>query len=859
MKRHPEVTNARRNLLFSAMTLVLAAGSIVTNACAQEAGERVNFEVPAQSASSALNQFAEQADITLVFSEDTVSGVTVRRLQGSFTTQQGLAAMLEGTGLSWRTVDGRTISITRGDSRSSSSESGGKSQDLEKIVVTGTRIRGGTTASPIITIGSERIREEGFTDLGEVIRSIPQNYAGGQNPGVTAGAHLGGYYNLNITGGSSANLRGIGQDATLTLLNNRRPPYGGYNQAVDISAIPVDAVERIEVVTDGASAIYGSDAVAGVINVVLRRDFHGLAVSAHHGEASEGGLGTQEYTATVGTTWSSGGLIAAFKVSDNDPVYADQRDFTRNMYQPTTLYQEGELKSGLFSMHQSLGDSVELHLDMLRTERSMQTLAGLASSYTLSPAETTTTMVAPELVFRLPNDWVLNMGATFGRDSTEFASIDLSRTTGQPNWSVPYHYSNKSRMYEVGAEGPAFSLPGGDARIAVGAGYRQNVFLNFFNGGKVADGEEASRFAYAELGLPFVDPGQNVMGVHRLGLTAAVRTEDYDSFGRVTTPKVGLIYSPSADWSVKASWGESFKTPTLYQGHITQFSYLYQATILGGASGSTALYLSGGNLDLVPEQARTWNASIAFHPEMLPALEMELTAFHIDYTDRIIQPMTSISEVLSTSTYADFVTRSPTAAQQADVIARTQFANYSGVPYDPATMVAIVDNRFVNSVEQRIKGVDLSGSYRFDIAAGRLTIRGSASWMDIEQALTTTSGFSDGAGMLFHPAKVSSRVGTVWNQGGFTASLFGNYKSGVTSTLDGTKGGAFTTFDTTIRYDSEADGGVFANMGFELSVQNLLNREPPLYATTVLSNAPYDSTNYSAIGRYVSLAVSKRW
>ncbi len=117
---------------------------------------------------------------------------------------------------------------------------------LDTVQVTGTRIKGGTTPSPVITIDSTRIREEGFTDLGEVIRSLPQNFGGGQNPGVAVGATAGagGLANQNVTGGSALNLRGLGPDATLTLLNGRRLSYGGFVQAVDISAIPIEAVDR---------------------------------------------------------------------------------------------------------------------------------------------------------------------------------------------------------------------------------------------------------------------------------------------------------------------------------------------------------------------------------------------------------------------------------------------------------------------------------------------------------------------------------------------------------------------------------------------------------------------------------------
>src|SRR3546814_13557681 len=105
---------------------------------------------------------------------------------------------------------------------------------------------------------------------------------------------------MNTSGGSSANLRGIGQDATLTLLNGRRMSYGSNDQAVDISAIQVEAVDRIEIVTDGASAIYGSDAVGGVINVMLKCDFDGVEVGTHSGKETEVRLDTRDNNDNAG-------------------------------------------------------------------------------------------------------------------------------------------------------------------------------------------------------------------------------------------------------------------------------------------------------------------------------------------------------------------------------------------------------------------------------------------------------------------------------------------------------------------------------------------------------------------------------
>lgn len=855
--------------LYAALPMAQAQTAAATESLHQ-------YDIPAGPLPAALAAWGVQSDRQLVFAPGLVAEKQSRGVSGRYGAERALTQLLVGTGLAWKRINGQTYALEQAPpplpvdahqksaskSRVSSSAAAQEVTQMDAVSVTGTRIRGGVTASPTITIGAQQIQQEGFTDLGEVMRSIPQNFNGGQNPGVTTGAGAGGFYNQNITGGSAANLRGIGQDATLTLLNGRRMSYGGYDQAVDISAIPVEAVDRIEIVTDGASAIYGSDAVGGVVNVMLKRDFDGVAVGTRYGKAADGGLATHEYTATAGTTWSTGGLIATWKKESNDPIYADQRDYTRKMYGPSTLYQGADLRSGLLSMHQSMGDSIELHLDALRTEREVRKEVGYSTVYQHFPTKTTTFLVSPSVTFSLPNDWTIDLSVAAGRDKTRFQAVGITRATGGTYLSRSFSYGNRSRTYEADAEGPLVSLPGGDARLAVGAGYRHNDFRYLYIGSPVADGKEGSRFAYAELNLPLVNPDQGAAGIQRLELTGAVRTEDYDSYGRVTTPKVGLIYSPNADWTLKASWGKSFKEPTLFQGYIEQFSYLYPATTFGGtgyAPDATALYLNGGNLTLTPERAKTWSTSIAFHPEALPQLEAELTGFHIDYTNRIVQPITSTADVLTNPIYTAFVIHDPTSGEKAEVLASTEFTNYTGSSYDPDKLVAIVDNRFVNAAQQRVKGLDLSGSYRFDLANSRLTFRGSVSWLDSERALTSTSPFSDSSGILFYPVKVNGRAGATWNRGGLTASLFGNYKSGVTNPVDGTKGASFTTFDLTLRYDTGARESIFSNLVFEASAQNLFNREPPSYVVTSFENAPYDSTNYSAIGRFLSLSISKRW
>lgn len=886
-ERHSMKTNTLRNtisiILFAVATSTTglaqaqktAKDTIMSNrAPMADSSVKADFNLPAGKLATALVAFGKQSDLRLKYPPALVAGKQVRTVHGHMNWRDALAQLLKGSGLEYRVIDSRTVAIQRvagqggatGPSTSVADAPGTTSTitNLDIVQVTGTRIRGGTTASPVITIGSEQIRQEGFTDLGQVIRSVPQNFNGGQNPGVTGAAS--GIGNQNLTGGSALNLRGLGADASLTLLDGRRLAYDGFTQAVDISAIPVEAIERLEIVPDGASAIYGSDAVGGVANVILKRDFDGIALGARYGGATDGGLTTREYTATAGTIWASGGLIATFQDTDADPIYANQRSYTRYLFDPYTIYEGNDSRSGLFSVHQSVGDVAELRLDVLRTERDMMRYsASQADSYYRYRPNTSILLLSPSIEFFLGGGWSITFGGTRGED--EYRSHRYLVSTAESSLTDETCYCNKSRSWEIGAEGPLFAIGGGDVRLAVGAGTRKNEFLVVSRISESAyGGDERTRFAYAELNLPLVSPSSGISGVHRLVFSAAMRGEDYDSFGRVTTPKFGAIYDPTADVTFKASWGKSFKAPTLLQRYENKIAYLWSATAVGAndvPADVTALMSYGGNAsDLRPERARTWTVSVALHPEALPGFDAELTWFDIDYTDRVVQPV-NYQQALSNPTYAEFVDRSPTRKEIQDLLAvyDNAFYNLSGVAYDPDKVVAIIRDQYVNAERQLIKGLDLSGSYLFDLGRGELTVRGSTSWLDSVQRTGPGQPEQALAGTAANPASLNGRIGAVWTSGGFSASGFVNYTGGVTNRLatGAEKTASFTTLDATINYDVGEYAGAFSGLTFGLSVQNLLNRAPPLYTAVAATYVPYDSTNYSAIGRFVSFSVSKHW
>ena len=198
--------------------------------------------------------------------------------------------------------------------------------EIDEIVVTGSHIKRDNFnySTPIKVIGSEEISATGSTNLGDLLQTLPQSVSTINNANTAFSTTFSG---LNLT-----DLRFLGPARTLVLVNGRRfvsgtPPGGGYG--VDLNAIPTGMIERIEVLTGGASAIYGSDAIAGVVNVVTRTDFEGLEIYGQAGGATEGDKQKQDITLTVGGKFGNGGFaVASVGWSTEDALRSRERSFS---------------------------------------------------------------------------------------------------------------------------------------------------------------------------------------------------------------------------------------------------------------------------------------------------------------------------------------------------------------------------------------------------------------------------------------------------------------------------------------------------------------------------------------------------
>lgn len=164
---------------------------------------------------------------------------------------------------------------------------------IQRVEITGSAIKraDSETALPITVITHADLERTGATTAQDLVNLIPSNFGGG----VLA-------QNIGSTGNpSTANLRGLGSQYTLVLLNGRRVAnYAFGNSPVDLNSIPLSAIDRIEVLRDGASAIYGADAVAGVINFILRKDYQGAEVSAYDSKVQQGGGNSRSFNLTTG-------------------------------------------------------------------------------------------------------------------------------------------------------------------------------------------------------------------------------------------------------------------------------------------------------------------------------------------------------------------------------------------------------------------------------------------------------------------------------------------------------------------------------------------------------------------------------
>jgi len=649
--------------------------------------------------------------------------------------------------------------------------------NVEEIVVTGTRTAGRSrldTLAPVDVVTAKTLQQRGSTELAAALAATV--------PSIT-------FPRPSNTDGTDsvrpAVLRGQGPDQTLVLVNGTRRhatalvnlngSVGRGSAAADLNAIPSVALERIEVLRDGASAQYGSDAIAGVVNLRLREADHGGGVTVSTGKyiTSFDGLQTGQkqkrrdgLTTTV-SGWqglklgSDGFLTLSAEYLDRDYTNRSDTDTRVTPQRVTSRFGDPEVEQVSFYANagKPIGDNWELYgwygyqqrdAEASATYR-LPTDAGqnIPSVYPNGylPLITTNTedvTAAVGLKGELAG-WKLDANLVCGKNDLDFGVKNTLNPSYGPTSPTSFKAGgltydqlvfglDASREFDVGLAGPLNVAWGVEAR-------RETYQINAGEVASYARGTVSPTLSFGSRGFTgftpsnAIDVDRDAVGVYldlegklteKLTASAAVRYEDYSDFGTNTSGKLSARYDFTDAFALRGAVSTGFRAPSLQQQYFTSTSILYINQTVGGVTTAvpfeTGTYPSVsavgkalGGKPLEPEKSKNFSLGAVFHKG---PFELTVDAYQIDVDNRIV-----LTETL---------TGSATAA--AGTNARVIFDLLA--PYG-----ASAARYFTNGVDTKTKGIDVVARYRIvDDQAGTfdLTAAGNINNFDVRRTPTTT-------------------------------------------------------------------------------------------------------------------------
>ncbi len=909
------------------------------------------FQVPSDEAARSIPEFARQAGVQITAPVSELGGVRTRAIVGSQDVRAALAELLVGTGLEVASDDGRTIVLRRATI---------PNEDvavLEEVLVTGSNIRGvAPVGSALIGVSRDTIALQAPANTRELLSLVPQLGNFGIN-------HEQATPNRFRTAGFLPNVHNLGVYATLTLVNGHRiAPTGGEAVLPDPSIVPVIAIERVELVADGASSIYGSDAVAGVLNFIYRQRFEGLEAQATYG-FNDTRYEKQNFAVMGGRRWDGGGISAAYEYSSTKsplngeiPFIAaggDQRErggrdlrgtvcttptvravnaqgaatgatygngpnWTTNavdlrcgLLNPDgRVIPDGERNAFLLLADHQVTDSLRLwaevnysHYDAVtenalgsfsivvpRTNPYFQAPPQLATADRLLVTRSATGLFDRVLIDQyaqfagltvgadidLGNDWVGNLmvHASATRDWSSSGELDQPNAVAAANGTTfatalnlfgqaadnnpavlalidnGAAQANKSsqRLREITfkADGPLFSLPGGDVLAAVGVNYRGDQSIQLQTSGSSAPGasynfvvrdDNVNRSVaalFSEVNVPLVSDANAIPGVARLTLSVSGRYDYYEEYGGQFNPKYGLIYSPIDGLDLRASYGTNFAAPnaglittpfTIPQLNQNLTQQIAVGPLAGRAVGLVnVLNIGGGNPDLKPEEAETYSFGFTATPRwgFLDGLRFGASYYSVDYTNLVYKPTTT--DVISNPAFEDYRIFFPTDAQIAETLRLY-------APQRPITtgFGMIFNSNAINIGQRRVAGLDIDVAYRLPTDTwGTFDFSVNAN-QQLVYELQASPG-RPWVDQLRTPAapEWKSTTRLTWTLDPVTLSLAAHYIGGVGASAQTADKpvDANTVLDLTAAYRLPPIGMV-RNAQIQIRAANLLDEDPP--------------------------------
>jgi iron complex outermembrane receptor protein len=855
-------------------------------------------------------------------------------------------------------------------------------EQLQTVVITGSRIRGTVPVGAVVNaVTREDIETSGATTTAQLVQQLPQVFNLGvseNSRGQTGGSQ-------NITYGSAINLRGIGPFATLVLINGHRSVgQGTVAAAVDPSILPSLALERVEIVADGASALYGSDAIAGVANLIMRRNERGAQAYARFGfgdsyhERQVGGLWGNKWSGGQATITFENTLRSALNGRDRDFFTGDLTsrgggDFRATQCSPGNIVIAGvtypipaggvtqanaaslvpgaankcdniryadlmprqERNSLAFTFNQKLSDTVSIYADGLASRREYE-IRPQATASTLNVPATNPFYVRPPgapagtsetVAYSFANELPQNtnrgksttLQGTVGVDVKVFGdwtagamltrgdNRDINRNTrglnnaavgpaladtnpatalnvfgGKNNPATLEAISNQVDFAPgdttfdnvvLKADGSLFELPGGKLRAAVGLEWQQVKSVGGQTRGPATNPTKFEvelnrtvKSAYAELLVPLVGERNELPGVRRLALSLAARTDRYSDVGSTSNPKIGVTWEPVKDFSLRGSYGESFRAPGLTQvtpftngGRGGLFVQNYSDPTNGGAL-RVGVALSGPNPGLTPETSKTRTLGLDWQP--VSGTKLSLTWFDIAYNNQVVSYLSDLTILNREASFAGtpVIQRNPSAATVAQIIATYPLS--AGVL--PTTWTLFADGRNYNLGRSQTNGVDFQATSRLStqrMGDFLLGLNGTV-LTKYKVAQTPAGAMVDQLNNIYNPLKFKARAMLGWAMGPWqtnvTLTHLNAYNNNLTTPVQ--KVSASNTIDARVAYAFESDG-LLKDATVAIGAVNLFDKKPPFVNVAQSPNGGggFDPTLTSPIGRIISISLDKRF
>ncbi len=885
-------------------TSSLIALSLAAAASAQAAGEAIEFDIEAQPLADALADFSRQSNLMIVASSALTDGLTAPAVNGDMDAREALDRLLADSGLVVRELPNGGLTVVAAAPQAPQSEtntfrrtaraetSARVAQPVEAveeedereeaepqqdvITVTGTSIRGAYPNSiPLEVFTAEDIDAMGVVSIEDFLTRIPQNLNGRNSLAPRS---------TTTTGSSSAaNLRGLGLGATLVLINGSRPAAAG-GAGPNLSLIPLAAVERVEILSDGASAVYGSDAIGGVINIILRSSFDGIQSSLAYGTVTEGIHNQFDFDQSIGGAWDGGSVLLGLSHTEVTGLDTNDRDFSRAT-SPYALVPDQVQQSLLFSANQEFGERLRVNLDALYSTRELDftiTRQLFGGQVSRSISDTNSLFASINFEYKIDDDIFLELSASQGEESSEGESI----VDGEFRCCSLTESSYTDFVAKIDAT--LFTLPAGNVKAALGVGHSIEDYFRETRTGVTDDIDRTNTSTFAEFLIPIFSESNAIAGFQQLELNAALRHTEYSDFGSEVTPRLGVFWEPTDGLGFRATYSEGFRAPPLAIGPSDAGGgtyFLFLPSQFGrpddfSDNDSSVYLLAQGSVlpSIGPERSESITIGLDYSPAFIDGLQVSTTYYQIEYVDRIGVPDTTggFGIAFNPLDYLSAVTENPSADFLAEIIAgNTGFSNLS-TPVDledpnalAGVVTVVLDNRLQNIAEFVTEGFDFSVSYSRDTRFGELAL-GAA----VTHVLESESRLRAEAPAVIELNTVGRQIDL---RGRFFASLTRNRTSGqININYKDDYTNTFVTpevpidssviVDLTGRHQFRSQRNPFLDgWAVNWSVQNVFDEAPPFVGVAdniqvaLDENIGFDPANGSPVGRYIQVGISKRF